>query len=75
MIDRGSAPDRPSNSTSRQRLTISYPTQRKMPHGGRRVVFIRYGELPVTEAEVEIMRLHLDCTIGKLGPLQVDNDR
>lgn len=68
------APDCTVHSTRSQRLTISYPTPRSKPKPHRRVVYIRYGEQPITEAEVEIMRLHLDGAISALKSLDAEND-
>lgn len=41
-------------------LTISYPAKRTSQRRERRVVYLRYGDPPVTSAEVEIMHHFLE---------------
>lgn len=66
--------DRSSRSKRGQRVTISYPVGRGTPHRHRRVIYIRHGEQPITDAEIEIMRLHLDGATIAFDPSGAAND-
>lgn len=57
-----------------QRLTISYPLRGGTAKRSRRVAYIRYGEEPVTDAEIEIMRAHLDVAVESSKPCEAAND-
>jgi hypothetical protein len=55
------------------RMTIKYPAKCRSQKPARRAVYIRYSTPPVTSAEIEIMRMHLETTTGIQGGAQNDN--
>lgn len=67
-------PATPSKSERGERLTISYPARQALRSGGRSVVYIRRGEQPITDAEVEIMQLSLGAATSGPGLPTAQND-
>lgn len=59
MSEPGSSGHVRSNSPSAE-LSISYSTNTRSRGVERKVVYLRYGNPPVTNAEVEIMHQHLE---------------
>ncbi len=61
MARRGRTPNSASRRIGSGRLSIAYAGRAPPPYGGRRVAYVRYAEPPITQAEIEIMRGHLDA--------------
>ncbi len=73
MSDHGHAPDRSAQPSRGSSLSIAYTPDRK-GQKRRQVVYIRHGNPPITDAEVEIMRLHLDGENGNPNHFESHND-